>query len=151
MSPKYLCGESYGTTRAAALAKPLQRRHGMYLNGLILMEQGRLDEAVEAFRRSVYLDPDFALGNFALAGLFARMRQADRAGKALDNVTRRFGGLTAVDGIDRRRSPAPSRPSPGPPSCGGGDGLARHPRAGRAPSRTPRTCRRASRAGSRSR
>jgi carboxypeptidase C (cathepsin A) len=37
MSPKYLCGESYGTTRAAALARHLQRRHGMYLNGLVLI------------------------------------------------------------------------------------------------------------------
>jgi len=37
MSPKYLCGESYGTTRAAALAEHLQQRYGMYLNGLILI------------------------------------------------------------------------------------------------------------------
>jgi carboxypeptidase C (cathepsin A) len=37
MSPKYLCGESYGTTRAAGLARHLQERYGMYLNGLILI------------------------------------------------------------------------------------------------------------------
>jgi carboxypeptidase C (cathepsin A) len=37
MSPKYLCGESYGTTRAAALAEHLQERYGMYLNGVILI------------------------------------------------------------------------------------------------------------------
>jgi carboxypeptidase C (cathepsin A) len=37
MSPKYVCGESYGTTRAAALARHLQERYGMYLNGLILI------------------------------------------------------------------------------------------------------------------
>jgi carboxypeptidase C (cathepsin A) len=37
MSPKYLCGESYGTTRAAGLAHHLQRRYGMYLNGLMLI------------------------------------------------------------------------------------------------------------------
>ncbi len=37
MSPKYLAGESYGTLRAAALAEHLQGRHGMYLNGLILI------------------------------------------------------------------------------------------------------------------
>jgi carboxypeptidase C (cathepsin A) len=37
LSPKYLCGESYGTLRAAALAEHLQDRHGMYLNGLILV------------------------------------------------------------------------------------------------------------------
>src|SRR5215467_14816624 len=37
MSPKYLCGESYGTMRAAGLARHLQERYGMYLNGLILI------------------------------------------------------------------------------------------------------------------
>ncbi len=36
-SPKFLAGESYGTTRAAALAGHLQERHGMYLNGLVLV------------------------------------------------------------------------------------------------------------------
>ena len=37
MSPKYLCGESYGTLRAAALAEHLQERYGLYLNGLMLI------------------------------------------------------------------------------------------------------------------
>jgi len=37
MSPKYLCGESYGTLRAAALCRHLQERRGMNLNGLILI------------------------------------------------------------------------------------------------------------------
>lgn len=36
-SPKFLSGESYGTTRAAGLAEHLQSRHGMFLNGLLLM------------------------------------------------------------------------------------------------------------------
>ena len=36
-SPKFLIGESYGTTRAAALAGFLQERHGMYLNGIMLV------------------------------------------------------------------------------------------------------------------
>lgn len=37
LSPKFLAGESYGTTRAAGLSGYLQDRHGMMLNGLILM------------------------------------------------------------------------------------------------------------------
>lgn len=37
LSPKFLSGESYGTTRSAAVAGVLQQRHGMYLNGLILI------------------------------------------------------------------------------------------------------------------
>jgi len=36
-SPKFLIGESYGTTRAAGLAGYLQNRHGMYLNGIMLI------------------------------------------------------------------------------------------------------------------
>jgi carboxypeptidase C (cathepsin A) len=36
-SPKYLAGESYGSTRAAGLAGHLYRRNGMALNGLILV------------------------------------------------------------------------------------------------------------------
>ena len=37
LSPKFLAGESYGTLRAAALAAHLQDRHGMYVNGLMLI------------------------------------------------------------------------------------------------------------------
>jgi len=36
-SPKFLIGESYGTTRAAGLAGYLQERHGMFLNGIGLV------------------------------------------------------------------------------------------------------------------
>jgi carboxypeptidase C (cathepsin A) len=36
-SPKYLIGESYGTTRAAGLAGYLQSAHQMYLNGVVLV------------------------------------------------------------------------------------------------------------------
>ncbi len=36
-SPKYLAGESYGTTRAVGLSGYLQERHAMYLNGLVLV------------------------------------------------------------------------------------------------------------------
>jgi carboxypeptidase C (cathepsin A) len=36
-SPKFLAGESYGTTRAAGLSGYLQQRYGMYFNGIILI------------------------------------------------------------------------------------------------------------------
>src|SRR5690349_2246888 len=36
-SPKFLAGESYGTTRAAALSSYLQGRQGMFLNGIVLV------------------------------------------------------------------------------------------------------------------
>ena len=37
LSPKFLCGESYGVYRAAGLADHLRGRYGLYLNGLILV------------------------------------------------------------------------------------------------------------------
>ena len=52
LSPKYIAGESYGTTRAAALADRLQRRHGVFLNGVILVS------AILDFQTT-----DFAPGN----------------------------------------------------------------------------------------
>lgn len=36
-SPKFIIGESYGTTRASGLSKYLQERHGYYLNGVMLI------------------------------------------------------------------------------------------------------------------
>ena len=36
-SPKYLIGESYGTTRAAGLSHHLQDRHDVFLNGVMLV------------------------------------------------------------------------------------------------------------------
>ncbi len=37
LSPKFLIGESYGTTRAAGLSSYLENRFGMYLNGIVLV------------------------------------------------------------------------------------------------------------------
>ncbi len=36
-SPKFIIGESYGTTRAAGLSGYLQDRHGLFLNGIIFV------------------------------------------------------------------------------------------------------------------
>ncbi|HME08502.1 MAG TPA: hypothetical protein VKG25_15710 [Bryobacteraceae bacterium] len=50
-SPKFLIGESYGTTRSAQLSNVLQQRHQIYLNGVALVssvafsEWGRDDRA----------------------------------------------------------------------------------------------------------
>ena len=36
-SPKYLLGESYGTVRSAGVSKEIQSRHGIELNGIVLV------------------------------------------------------------------------------------------------------------------
>ncbi|WP_083732812.1 S10 family peptidase [Spirosoma montaniterrae] len=51
-SPKFLSGESYGTTRSAGLSGYLQDRHGLFLNGIVLI--------------SAVLD--FATGDFFISG-----------------------------------------------------------------------------------
>jgi carboxypeptidase C (cathepsin A) len=43
MSPKFVIGESYGTTRASGLAGLLLSRHQIYLNGVILVSMTNLD------------------------------------------------------------------------------------------------------------
>lgn len=42
-SPKFLIGESYGTTRSAELAGVLEHRHSMYLNGIALLSTMAFD------------------------------------------------------------------------------------------------------------
>jgi carboxypeptidase C (cathepsin A) len=57
-SPKYLIGESYGTTRVSGLALELQNAQWMYLNGVILVSPTGLgierDGPVEAANRLPY-------------------------------------------------------------------------------------------------
>lgn len=57
-SPKYLIGESYGTTRVSGLALELQNRQWMYLNGVILVSPTELgikrEGIVEAANRLPY-------------------------------------------------------------------------------------------------
>ncbi|WP_127845208.1 S10 family peptidase [Psychroflexus aestuariivivens] len=42
LAPKYLIGESYGTTRVSGLANELQNQHWMYINGVILVSPTEL-------------------------------------------------------------------------------------------------------------
>jgi chemotaxis protein methyltransferase CheR len=66
-----------------------------YLRGIVLQEQGRLEEALEAFRRSVFLDHTFVLGHYAAAGAFAKAGQASRAQKSLATVAALLAGKPA--------------------------------------------------------
>lgn len=57
-SPKYLIGESYGTTRVSGLALALQQRQWMYINGVILVSPTEIgikrEGPVEAANRLPY-------------------------------------------------------------------------------------------------
>lgn len=77
-SPKYLIGESYGTTRVSGLALELQNAQWMYLNGVILVSPTDLgierDGAVDAANRLPY---------FAAAAWFHKMLPGDLQQKDL--------------------------------------------------------------------
>lgn len=61
-SPKYLFGESYGTTRSAALAYSLQTTHRTDLNGVILLSQIlNFDHSADAPQANPGVDLPYAL------------------------------------------------------------------------------------------
>lgn len=80
-SPKYLIGESYGTTRVSGLALELQNRQWMYLNGVILVSPTGLgidrDGPVDAANRVPY---------FAAAAWYQKALTPELQSKDLDEV-----------------------------------------------------------------
>jgi carboxypeptidase C (cathepsin A) len=57
-SPKFLIGESYGTTRSAELAGVLQERHQIYLSGIVLVSSVAFSD-VSGDDRSVFFLPTY--------------------------------------------------------------------------------------------
>ena len=80
-SPKYLIGESYGTTRVSGLALELQNRQWLYLNGVILVSPTGLgierDGPVDAANRLPY---------FTAAAWYQKALPAELQAKDLDEV-----------------------------------------------------------------
>ncbi|WP_010228273.1 S10 family peptidase [Gillisia marina] len=81
LSPKYLIGESYGTTRVSGLALELQNSHWMYLNGVILVSPTEIgierDGPVEIANRLPY---------FAAAAWYHKRLPTALQNKDLDEV-----------------------------------------------------------------
>jgi chemotaxis protein methyltransferase CheR len=57
-----------------------------YLRGLFLFDLGRGDDAADAFRRVVYLDPSLALAHFSLGTILAKDGDIVRARRAFQNA-----------------------------------------------------------------
>jgi carboxypeptidase C (cathepsin A) len=78
-SPKFLIGESYGTTRVSGLAHELQNNQWMYINGVILVSPTELgierDGPVEAANRLPY---------FAAAAWYHKALDAEHQNKELE-------------------------------------------------------------------
>ena len=60
LSPKYLIGESYGTTRSAELSGVLQQRHQIYLNGIVLFSSVAFSN-FGADDRSIFFLPTYVV------------------------------------------------------------------------------------------
>jgi carboxypeptidase C (cathepsin A) len=75
-SPKFLAGESYGTTRAAGLSGYLQQRFGMYLNGIVLVSSIlNFETAVPSL--SAQLHRHCLVSQETLAGFAGRFAESD--------------------------------------------------------------------------
>jgi carboxypeptidase C (cathepsin A) len=76
-SPKYLIGESYGTTRVAGLVAQLQNSHWMYFNGVIMVSPTELGiERGEPIHTSNYL-PYYAATAWYHKALDASLQSKD--------------------------------------------------------------------------
>ncbi len=80
-----------------------------YLRGTILQEQNRLNEARKAFKRALFLDPDFVPAHFALGNLSRQNNEPGRANRhyqaarqalkqhPADKILPATGGLTVSE------------------------------------------------------
>jgi len=69
----------------ATLADPLNSRLH-YLLATLLLEQGQENEALLSLKRTLYLDPDFALAHFTLANVARRQRRPHDVRRHLQNA-----------------------------------------------------------------
>ncbi|MDQ6469479.1 carboxypeptidase [Flavobacterium sp. LHD-80] len=80
-SPKYLIGESYGTTRVSGLALQLQNNQWMYLNGVILVSPTDL-----GITRGVVSDAALKLPYFAATAWYHKALSPDLQNKDLTDM-----------------------------------------------------------------
>lgn len=80
-SPKYLIGESYGTTRVSGLAGELQNRHWMYLNGVILVSPTEL-----GIKRDGPVNDALSLPYYTAAAWYQKALPADLQQKDLNDI-----------------------------------------------------------------
>ena len=95
-SPKFLAGESYGTTRSAGLAAHLYKRHGIAFNGLLLIssilnfQTAGFDSKTWTFERGNDLPYMLFLPTYAAAawhhGKLAKAQQKRPLRELLDDV-----------------------------------------------------------------
>lgn len=81
LSPKYLIGESYGTTRVAGLAAALQGSQWLFLNGVVLVSPTGL-----GIRRDGPVDDALNLPYYTATAWFHRQLPADLQARELEEL-----------------------------------------------------------------
>ncbi len=80
-SPKFLIGESYGTTRVAGLAARLQGAHWMYLNGVVLVSPTAM-----GIDRDGPVSDALKLPYYSATAWYHQVLPADLQGRDLDDL-----------------------------------------------------------------
>jgi carboxypeptidase C (cathepsin A) len=94
LSPKFVLGESYGTTRAAGLSDYLQNRYGFYLNGIILVSSALNFQSIIFSPQNLQPYIDF-LPSYAATAWYHKKLPEDLQSKSLADVVqaaRAFAG-----------------------------------------------------------
>lgn len=100
-SPKFLAGESYGTTRAAGLSEYLIRNHGIYLNGITLISSVLNFETLET-NKGNDLPYILFLPSFTAAAWYHKKLSGDLQSGDLEQAVeaaRKFAETTYTQGL----------------------------------------------------
>ena len=98
-SPKYLAGESYGTTRGAAIANQLFAKQGVELNGLILISVALNFQTIAGEKTTGVFHPGndlpfpLHLPTYSATAWYHGRLGEDLAGPAVAGAPRRGGGI----------------------------------------------------------
>ena len=95
-SPKFIAGESYGTTRACGLAGLLQEKYGMYINGLYLISVA-LDFQTIRFDHGNDMPPMLYLPTYAASAWTHNKLAADLQKKSLANLMKEVEAFAATE------------------------------------------------------
>lgn len=95
-SPKFIIGESYGTTRAAALSGELRERQRMYVNGIMLVSTVLNFETI-SFARGNELPYVLYLPSYAAAAWYHKKLAADLEALPLSEVVAKAEAFAAGD------------------------------------------------------
>jgi carboxypeptidase C (cathepsin A) len=95
-SPKFIAGESYGTTRAAGLSDYLENRYGLYLNGIVLISSVLNFQAIDFSPGNDQPYPLF-LPSYASAAWYHKKLSADLEQLSLPDLLSKVEEFAAND------------------------------------------------------